>query len=214
MLYFSRRKTKLPNFEGQKEDLDSYSSSWLYFHDESLPTFFVLGKFHQAIFAIQKAVANEFALSNSNKSLDKRLTDLRKFLKVATTGGSIDFARTTLGKSLFVFMKVRCILLLWFSLNCIPLPPPNELGSVWKGAHSPPLQHLVILFFKEHNYKYNTSIIEETSKAKRKLSNLLAKAFTNSKFDNFSCWMKDGWKDLKHWIFQMESFQLRLNIKI
>eukprot|EP00794_Sanderia_malayensis_P005644 gene5644-6340_t len=76
------------------------------FHNSTYPTKKVSGKFHQAIFAIQKAVANEFAQA-SNKSLETRLNDLRKFLKVATSGGSIDFARTTLGKSLFVFMKKK-----------------------------------------------------------------------------------------------------------
>ena len=40
------------------------------------------------------------------ENLQQRLSDLRKFLKVAVEGGSIDFARSILGKSLFVFMKV------------------------------------------------------------------------------------------------------------
>eukprot|EP00112_Aurelia_sp_Birch-Aquarium-sp1_P004689 Seg153.11 transcript_id=Seg153.11/GoldUCD/mRNA.D3Y31 product=Hemicentin-2 protein_id=Seg153.11/GoldUCD/D3Y31 len=64
-------------------------------------------KFHQAIFAIQKSVANEFALGTTKKNLQKRLDDLKRFLKVATEGGSIDFARVTFGKSLFVFMKKK-----------------------------------------------------------------------------------------------------------
>ena len=51
-------------------------------------------------------MANEFALGTTKKNLQKRLDDLKKFLKVATEGGSIDFARVTFGKSLFVFMKV------------------------------------------------------------------------------------------------------------
>ena len=59
-----------------------------------------------AIFAIQRAVANEMAFGTVKENLQQRLQDLRKFLKVATEGGSIEFARSTLGKSLLVFMKV------------------------------------------------------------------------------------------------------------
>lgn len=40
------------------------------------------------------------------KTLDQRLKDLEGFLKVAVDGGSIDFARTTLGKGLLSFTKV------------------------------------------------------------------------------------------------------------
>ena len=68
-----------------------------------------IGKYYKAIFAIQKAVAEEFISvdpSVTGKTLEQRLKDLEKFLKVATEGGSIDFARTTLGKGLFTFMKV------------------------------------------------------------------------------------------------------------
>ena len=68
-----------------------------------------IGKYYKAIFAIQKAVAEEFISvdpSVRGKTLEQRLKDLEKFLKVATEGGSIDFARTTLGKGLFTFMKV------------------------------------------------------------------------------------------------------------
>ena len=46
------------------------------------------------------------AFGTVKENLQQRLNDLRKFLKVATEGGSIDFARSTLGKSLFVLMKV------------------------------------------------------------------------------------------------------------
>ena len=46
------------------------------------------------------------AFGTVKENLQQRLSDLRKFLKVATEGGSIDFARSTLGKSLFVFMEV------------------------------------------------------------------------------------------------------------
>ena len=59
-----------------------------------------------AIFNIQQAVANELAFGTTRENLQQRLDDLRKFLKVATEGGSIEFARSTLGKSLFTFMKV------------------------------------------------------------------------------------------------------------
>ena len=68
-----------------------------------------IGKYYKAIFAIQKAVAEEFISvdpSVRGKTLEQRLKDLEKFLKVATEGGSIDFARTTLAKGLFTFMKV------------------------------------------------------------------------------------------------------------
>ncbi len=69
--------------------------------------------------AIKKATLDEFASANSGVSLEKRLNDLRKFLKVATEGGSIDFARTTLGKSLFVFMKVSQVIYSYFSDHTI-----------------------------------------------------------------------------------------------
>ena len=46
------------------------------------------------------------AFGTVKENLQQRLSDLRKFLKVAAEGGNIDFARSTLGKSLFVFMKV------------------------------------------------------------------------------------------------------------
>lgn len=59
-----------------------------------------------AIFAIQQAVANEMAFGTTKENLQQRLNDLRRFLKVATEGGSIEFARSTLAKSLLVFMKV------------------------------------------------------------------------------------------------------------
>ena len=85
------------------------------------------GKFHQAIFAIQRSVANEFALGATETSLKDRLADLRKFLKVATAGGSIDFARATLGKELYVFMKVRCLLSDdWISLRAVNSFPTPE----------------------------------------------------------------------------------------
>ena len=46
------------------------------------------------------------AFGTVKENLQQRLSDLRKFLKVATEGGNIDFARSTLGQSLFVFMEV------------------------------------------------------------------------------------------------------------
>ena len=68
-----------------------------------------IGKFLKAVFAIQEAVSQEFISldpSVKEKTLDERLTELEKFLKIAVDGGSIDFARTTLGKGLFTFTKV------------------------------------------------------------------------------------------------------------
>ena len=68
-----------------------------------------IGKFLKAVFAIQEAVSQEFISMDpfvKRKTLDERLTELEKFLKVAVDGGSIDFARTILGKGLFTFTKV------------------------------------------------------------------------------------------------------------
>ena len=68
-----------------------------------------IGKFLKAVFAIQEAVAQEFISVDPTvrrKNLDERLKDLEEFLKVAVDGGSINFARTTLGKGLFTFTKV------------------------------------------------------------------------------------------------------------
>ena len=68
-----------------------------------------VGKFLKAVFAIQEAVSQEFISvdpSVRGKTLDERLKDLEEFLKIALDGGSIDFARTTLGKGLFTFTKV------------------------------------------------------------------------------------------------------------
>ena len=68
-----------------------------------------IGKFLKAVFAIQEAVSQEFISvdpSVRGKTLDQRLNDLEEFLKVAVAGGSIDIARTTLGKGLFTFTKV------------------------------------------------------------------------------------------------------------
>ncbi len=79
------------------------------------------GKFFKAVNAIKKATLDEFASANSGVSLEKRLNDLRKFLKVATEGGSIDFARTTLGKSLFVFMKVSQVIYSYVLCHTIPV---------------------------------------------------------------------------------------------
>ena len=68
-----------------------------------------IGKFLKAVFAIQEAVSQELISMDpfvKRKTLDERLTELEKFLKVAVDGGSIDFARTILGKGLFTFTKV------------------------------------------------------------------------------------------------------------
>ena len=68
-----------------------------------------IGKFLKAVFAIQEAVSQEFISMDpfvKRKTLDERLTELEKFLKVAVDGGSIDFALTILGKGLFTFTKV------------------------------------------------------------------------------------------------------------
>ena len=73
-----------------------------------------IGKFLKAVFAIQEGVSQEFISMDPTvrgKTLDERLKDLEEFLKVAVDGGSIDFARTTLGKGLFTFTKVRNLIL-------------------------------------------------------------------------------------------------------
>ena len=75
--------------------------------------------------AIQRAVANEFALGTTGKNLQERLDDLKDFLKVATAGGSIDFARATLGKGLYVFMKV-------WKLKLHVLPKEKKYESINK----------------------------------------------------------------------------------
>ncbi|XP_057291426.1 hemicentin-1-like isoform X2 [Hydractinia symbiolongicarpus] len=80
------------------------------FHKTEYPDKSPSGKFYSAIFDIQKAVADEFISvdpSVRNKTVEERLMDLEDFLKVATEGGSIDFARTTLGKGLFIFTKKK-----------------------------------------------------------------------------------------------------------
>lgn len=68
-----------------------------------------IGKFLKAVSDVQKAVSQEVISVDSSvreKTLDQRLKDLEGFLKVAVDGGSIDFARTTLGKGLLSFTKV------------------------------------------------------------------------------------------------------------
>ena len=45
--------------------------------------------------------------SAHGKTVEERLEELTKFLRIAAKGGSIDFARHTLGKGLFTFMKVK-----------------------------------------------------------------------------------------------------------
>ncbi|XP_057291700.1 hemicentin-1-like [Hydractinia symbiolongicarpus] len=80
------------------------------FHKTEYPDKTPSGKFYKAIFDIQKAVAEEFISvdpSTKGKTVEERLKDLESFLKVATEGGSIDFARATLGKGLFTFMKKK-----------------------------------------------------------------------------------------------------------
>eukprot|EP00795_Rhopilema_esculentum_P012478 gene12478-3161_t len=77
------------------------------FFNTTFPTKTPSGKFHKAVFEIQKVVANEFATGTTNENLEQRLKDLEAFLKVATRGGSIDFARATLAKGLFVVMQKK-----------------------------------------------------------------------------------------------------------
>ncbi|XP_047127877.1 uncharacterized protein LOC100200589 [Hydra vulgaris] len=67
----------------------------------------ISGKSLKAIFEIQKAVAAEFVSVDptARKPVETLLKELEEFLITAAKGGSIDFARVTLGKSLFNFMK-------------------------------------------------------------------------------------------------------------
>ena len=63
------------------------------------------------IYQIQRAVTDEIVSRNPRALLltpDQRQKELLYFIKTAGRGGDIDFARMTLGKSLFAFMKVRC----------------------------------------------------------------------------------------------------------
>ena len=67
------------------------------------------GKFYKSVFAIQAEVAREFVSVDPTvrkKTVQQRLADLEKFLKVATEGRSTEYARRVLGKSLFTFAKV------------------------------------------------------------------------------------------------------------
>ena len=67
----------------------------------------------KAIFKIQEAVAAEFTSVDptSRKPVEVLLKELEEFLLKAAKGGSVDFARVTLGKALFNFMKVKYCLL-------------------------------------------------------------------------------------------------------
>ncbi|XP_065657087.1 uncharacterized protein LOC136082288 [Hydra vulgaris] len=69
----------------------------------------ISGKSLKAIFEIQKAVAAEFVSVDptAQKPIETLLKQLEEFLITAAKGGSIDFARVTLGKSLFNFMKKK-----------------------------------------------------------------------------------------------------------
>lgn len=72
------------------------------------------GKYYKAVFAIQAALAEEYSSNDPSvkeKTLEKRLQSLEENLKIATEGGSIDFARSTLGKGLYTYMKVKKIVL-------------------------------------------------------------------------------------------------------
>ena len=71
---------------------------------------------------IQEAVAKAFQTETSEESLATRLKHLKDFLKVAANGGSIDFAQSTLGTSLFVFIKVRL-----YSLSLIFSPEDYQI---------------------------------------------------------------------------------------
>ena len=70
------------------------------------------GKYYKAVFAIQTALAEEYSSNDPSvkeKTLEERLQSLEENLKIATEGGSIDFARGTLGKGLYTYMKVKRI---------------------------------------------------------------------------------------------------------
>ena len=68
-------------------------------------------QFYNVIYQIQRAVTDEIVSRNPRTLLltpKQRQKELMHFIKVASRGGDIDFARVTFGKSLFAFMKVSC----------------------------------------------------------------------------------------------------------
>ena len=89
---------------------------------------FSIAKFQKAIFVMQREAANDLAFqyvkqsrTNSTRKrrslptttaswllnlLDRRLLNLKKFMKIAVTSDSIEFARSAFAKSLLVFIEV------------------------------------------------------------------------------------------------------------
>ena len=88
------------------------------------------GRFQKAIFAMQREVANEqafdyidegtkrtkrdtagltsFDVYSKRRTLEERLDDMKKIIKIAVNRTSKDFARSIFAKSLYVFIKVGC----------------------------------------------------------------------------------------------------------
>ena len=69
-------------------------------------------KYYKAVFAIQTALDQEYSSNDPSveeKTLEERLQRLEENFKIATEGGSIDFARGMLGKILCTYMKVKKI---------------------------------------------------------------------------------------------------------
>jgi len=67
-------------------------------------------KFYSVIYQIQRAVTDEIVSRNPRALLltpAQRQKELLYFIKAAGRGGDIDFARMTLGKSLFAFMRSK-----------------------------------------------------------------------------------------------------------
>eukprot|EP00794_Sanderia_malayensis_P007841 gene7841-8690_t len=67
-------------------------------------------QFYNVIYQIQRAITDEIVSRNPRALLltpEQRQKELLHFIKVASRGGDIDFARVTFGKSLFAFMKSK-----------------------------------------------------------------------------------------------------------
>ena len=69
----------------------------------------ILGKFHRAVFEVKKTVArfiNRGDPTKDGKTLQERLTDLKSILIIAAKAGRFAFSRSTLGKLLYILIKV------------------------------------------------------------------------------------------------------------
>ena len=65
-------------------------------------------KFYRSVFEIQKAVAKELSTPEGRKRpVQQRVQEVKKFIKIAVNGGSLDFARSLLGKGLYLYIKVQ-----------------------------------------------------------------------------------------------------------